>query len=61
MGNDVILCLLRVNIVEINNYWPLFRGSNVADSGGANSENCWLTRYDSITIIVVQIDNAIKA
>ena len=60
MGNNGVLYLLCDNVVALNNYWPLFRGSSGADIGGVNSGDCWLLRYDPITIIVVQIDNTIK-
>ena len=49
------------NVVAPNNYWPLFRGSRDADIDGVISGNFWLPRYDLITIVIIQIGNAIKA
>ena len=60
LGNNGVLYLLCDNIVALNNYLTLLRGSSGADIVGVISEHCWLLRHDPITIIVVQIDNAIN-
>ena len=60
LGNDIILYLLYANVVIFYQLLAVFRGSSGVDSGVVSSGNCWLTRYGTITIMFVQIDNAIK-
>ena len=60
LGNNGVLCLLCDNVVALNNYWSLFRGSSGANIGGVISGHFRLPRYEPITVIVVQINNAYK-